>query len=162
MVTEVPLSRGMVALVDDEDAATVLAAAPWSAWVDEHHTYACRATIGSRGQRTTIKLHTFLTGWSLVDHVNGDGLDNRRANLRPATHAQNMRNARRRSDNTSGYKGVTWERRRGRWCASIHHDRHRKHLGYFPTAHLAACAYDVAALSLHGEYARLNFPVVTS
>lgn len=97
-------------------------------------------------------MHTFLTGWDFVDHRNGDGLDNRRANLRPATAAQNAANQQLSIANTTGYKGVSLYRN-GRFRASIQ----RRHLGYFDTAADAARAYDAAALDLFGDFAHLNF-----
>lgn len=153
MTREVPLSRGLVALVDDEDYSAVLAAGSWSARPRGSTTYAARHT-----GRTTQQLHTFLTGWPFVDHANGDGLDNRRANLRPATRSQNNANARLRPDSTTGYKGVTYIKRAGKWQARIRVDGHLHSLGYYADPEQAARAYDAAALEAWGEYARPNFP----
>ena len=90
----------------------------------------------------------------VIDHINGDGLDNRRENLREATRAQNMRNLRLRSDNTSQYKGV---RRLGDhiWQARVNGQT----VGYFDTALDASFAYDKAAVEQYGEFARLNHPL---
>jgi hypothetical protein len=90
-----------------------------------------------------------------VDHRDGNGLNNTRGNLRPATHAQNQHNSRLRKDNQSGFKGV--HRQGNRWVARIRVDGEQKHLGSFRTPEEAARAYDAAALRLRGEYARLNF-----
>lgn len=160
MNAEVPLSRGLVAIVDDEDAAAVLAAGKWSATRSPSNRtwYAVRPLRGDDGVRRLVKLHTYLTGWPLVDHRNGDGLDNRRANLRPATHAENSRNVARRADNTSGHKGVSWAPHTNRWRALIVVDGRRTHLGYYPDPVDAARAYDAAAIEQHGDYAALNFP----
>lgn len=158
MTVEIPLTQGMAALVDDEDAERVLAQGKWYAHRNRHAFYALRMSRRPDGSRQTIGLHTFLTGWPLVDHINGDGLDNRRANLRPATDTENRRNARRRTDNTSGFRGVHWHKARGTWRARISVDGQRVCLGYHPTADAAARAYDAAALVHHGEFAHLNFP----
>lgn len=160
---EIPLTRGFVALVDDSDAERVLAAGSWCVHTPEHKrtAYAVRAHTPISGRRTLIGLHNFVTGLPFVDHVNRDGLDNRRANLRPATKSQNAMNARIRSDNTSGFKGVTLTRSTRRWRALIVVDGRREHLGYFDDAAEAARAYDRAALDLFGEFARLNFPEST-
>lgn len=149
MTREIPLTRGYVALVDDEDYPTVVALGPWHVKIDDRRRYAAHSV--SRSQK--VVLHRFLTGVELVDHVNGDGLDNRRANLRRATDQQNSWNRGMRSDNTSGYKGAK-RHTGGRWQATIS----GRYLGLFPTAEDAARAYDAAALDQFGEYARLNFP----
>ena len=89
------------------------------------------------------------------DHENGVPLDNRRGNLRDATHAQNMWNKGRRSDNTSGYKGVNWHVRKQAWQARISANGVRHHLGYFSTKEAAYAAYCEAAKFYHGEFARV-------
>lgn len=148
-VVEIPLTRGFVALVDAEDAPDVLAAGKWHVLNDR---YAMRHFPGGRA----TAMHTFLTGWPLVDHINGDGLDNRRANLRQATHAENMRNRRRAISNRSGYKGVYWVRDRRKWKAQIKAGGRKYELGRFSDASDAARAYNEAAVRLHGEFAALN------
>lgn len=156
MTVEIPLTRGLVAIVDQEDAARVLALGPWSAFPRGRNWYGRRTVRYEDGRGGSLYLHRVILDVPRVDHINGDGLDNRRANLRSATHADNMRNSRRRSDNTSGYKGVSasgW-----RWVARVYVDSRRLHLGTFASPEEAARAYDAAALELHGEFARLNFP----
>jgi len=91
----------------------------------------------------------------VIDHINGSGLDNRRANLRPATVAQNAQNSRRRK-NLSGYKGVWFDKHKRKWRAAIWHNSKRVHLGYFSSPRQAANAYDEAAKKYHGEFACLN------
>src|SRR5207253_3852593 len=91
-----------------------------------------------------------------VDHRNGDGLDNRRENLRLVAHAQNCRNQRLRP-HSSRFKGVTFNRELGRWHAAIMVDYRRIHLGTFDSEEEAALAYDEASRELHGEYGRPNF-----
>lgn len=153
MTARIPLTRGAFALVDDTDAAPVLALGKW-----QLHDCDGRLYAGHGGNGWAIRLHTFLTGWSLVDHANGDGLDNRRANLRLATPSQNGANIAAPRSNTSGYKGVNLYRRTGRWRAHITVAQRQRHLGYFATAEEAARAYDSAALAAWGAFARLNFP----
>lgn len=101
----------------------------------------------------------------VVDHINGDRLDNRRENLRICTGAQNSKNRRKASNNTSGYKGVyfrkNWKNRvnkKKRWTAIIIVDQKRINLGDYLTAEEGGKAYDRAAKRYFGEFAKLNFP----
>jgi len=161
MTVEIPLSQGFVAIVDDEDAPAVLAAGKWTAQARPWTVYARRNVRCEDGRQATLYLHTFLTGWSMVDHANRDGLDNRRANLRPATRSQNARNRTVRSDSVSGFKGVYWDARAQRWEARIYVAGRGIWLGRFDDLVDAARAYDAAAREHYGEYAWLNFPEVT-
>jgi hypothetical protein len=92
----------------------------------------------------------------VVDHINGDGLDNRRSNLRLATVAQNAWNSKKRNPR-SGYKGVWFAKDKRLWRAAIVCNRKRIHLGYFKNKIAAAHAYDAAARKLHGKFANCNF-----
>ena len=92
-----------------------------------------------------------------IDHIDGDGLNNRLENLRQATRSENCWNRGAQSTNTSGYKGVCWHKNRNKWVASITADGRQKHLGYFKTPELAYAAYCDAAVILHGDFA--NFGV---
>lgn len=91
-----------------------------------------------------------------VDHINSDRSDNRWINLRLASNSQNQMNVPMWSNNTSGFKGVSWHKHEGRWRASIRVGGKRKHLGYFDTAEQGRAAYNEAAKIYHGEFARLN------
>lgn len=93
----------------------------------------------------------------IVDHINGDKLDNRRENMRNCSQADNLHNTRNlMRNNTSGYKGVSWDKTNQKWRAYIALNRKQKHLGYFDTKEEAAEAYFVAAKKLFGEYAYQN------
>jgi hypothetical protein len=89
-----------------------------------------------------------------IDHINGNGRDNRIENLRLATGSQNIANSKRSVANTSGFKGVSLDKRRGTWNAYIVKDYKRTYLGGFPTPQDAHEAYKRAAVELHGEFAR--------
>lgn len=93
---------------------------------------------------------------NLIDHVNMDRSDNRIANLREATYAENAQNATKRPTNTSGYKGVSWSFSKGKWTARIVSDMRIRVLGYFDTPEAAHAAYMKAANRYHGAFARLN------
>ena len=97
----------------------------------------------------------------MTDHVNGNGLDNRRVNLRPATRSQNGGNRRKAVATGSRFKGVTpYIGHPGRWLAYITLNKSKRHLGIFDDEAVAGRAYDDAARSLFGEFAALNFPEV--
>jgi hypothetical protein len=93
-----------------------------------------------------------------VDHVNGDRLDNRRANLRfPPTRSEAMANqAKQQRLTSSRYKGVTWSKYAKRWSAQIKINRKMRYLGYFDTQEEAALAYNAAAIEVWGEFAHPN------
>jgi len=93
-----------------------------------------------------------------VDHINHNGLDNRKANLRPATCAQNNYNSRHfRKSKSSKYRGVNWNKQRKKWFALINYNKKEKFIGAFKDEKQAAKAYDKAAKKYHGEFASLNF-----
>jgi hypothetical protein len=89
-----------------------------------------------------------------IDHINGDKIDNRYSNLRLATPSQNQANKGMRSDNTSGVKGVTWDKSRGKWLASIHKDGERIPLGRYNDINDAAEAYRAASIEYFAEFSR--------
>lgn len=143
------LAGGKTALIDMRDAHLIQG----RAW--------CVAGRGYVIASDTTKLHRLIMGagpGEEVDHINGNPLDNRRSNLRMATSAQNKWNTRRFSNNTSGYRGVSFRKDRGKFRAYINLDNKQRSLGMFHTAEEAARAYDAAAKELFGEFARLNFP----
>ena len=92
-------------------------------------------------------------GQMVVDHINRDRHDDRIENLRLATHSENRRSSGMFKTNSSGYKGVTFEKTVGRWKAYIYLNNKRKHLGTFPTKEEAAAAYQQAAAEMHGAFA---------
>lgn len=157
---QIPLSRGLVALVDDDDAADVIAAGPWHAVPGGRTIYGRRNRRKAGGGWRSQSLHAFLLGRPWVDHIDGNGLNNTRANLRPATAGQNAANRQTRIDSASGFKGVYANKGRGKpWRAQICVNYQKRHLGLFDTAEEAGHAYDDAATEAHGPYARLNFPM---
>jgi hypothetical protein len=163
----IPLTQGKFALIDAADYERV-SRLTWYAlnkdglWYAANVTQAPRTEPGKPGKSRTLYLHQFITDApdaTEVDHWNGDGLDNRRENLRVCIHAENTRNQRLRADNTSGYKGVVSSgNQRESWVAAIIHDKHHYHLGTFATPRAAALAYDAKARELYGEFAHTNFP----
>lgn len=153
------LSRGMFALVDDEDFYEINGLR-WCAHRNHGLWNACHEIRVSRGFRFNLYMHRVVLNAPMdmeVDHINHDGLDNRKCNLRLCTRSQNCSNARLLSRSTSGYKGVTWKKANKAWCAQICHKLQKIHIGLFDDAKEAARAYDVTALNLYGDFACINF-----
>ncbi|MHB8817169.1 MAG: hypothetical protein ACYDAE_28425 [Steroidobacteraceae bacterium] len=120
-----------------------------------------RTDVYCYGKRRTYLLHRLIVGakrGELVDHENGDGLGNRRLNLRRASPSQNTANSRPRG-RYSGFKGVSLDVRRGKWIAQIGHNYRHISIGSFDDELVAAAAYDIYARALHGEFARTNLGV---
>jgi hypothetical protein len=109
------------------------------------------------GSRAGLKLHRLLLpDWAEIDHIDGDGLNNCRSNLRAATHSQNQGNTRKRLGTSSQFKGVCWSKCAGKWRAYIRSDGKLKFLGYFASEFEAAQAYNSAALEKWGSFAKVN------
>lgn len=160
---EIPLTRGFVAVVDEDDYER-FARYKWMALViprpdREDLVYAVREA-GPRTARTSILMHRSVLGAAadtVVDHVNGNGLDNRRVNLRLASKSLNAANAnkpRRRRASTSKFKGVYFDSSRRRWSVRVQ----RRFVGRYLSEEEAARAYDRVARDVFGDFARLNFP----
>lgn len=156
----VKIAPGIVVLVDLADEPLVYSH-KWRAVSDSGHLYA-RAVAVIDGERKSVQLHRLIVGASrgqIVDHINGNGLDNRRANLRICSNRQNCRNsAVHKGKKTSRYKGVSLIRESGKFRASIMCSGVKINLGNYAVEEDAACAYDTAARKLFGAYARTNFP----
>lgn len=166
MVREIPLSRGKVALVDDEDFEA-LSRHRWYAHRIPRKNgppsfYAARSitrTINGKPKNKQVLMHRVLMpGVVQVDHRDGDGLNNVRSNLRPATNSQNAANRRRKLTTASSrFRGVSWDKKRNRWEAHIKVNQRKRHLGLFDREEDAARAYDAAASESFREFAVLNF-----
>jgi hypothetical protein len=161
-VVYLPLGNGEFAKVDSDAPAGILSQ-KWSANIKTPgRTYAYRTARKEGSDAAThISLHKAVAGarpGCEVDHVNGDTLDNRRANLRLCPHSSNGRNLRKWASPTSSqYKGVCM-RPNGKWQAYVSLGGRQKYLGLFETEGAAARAYDAEARTLFGEFAKLNFP----
>lgn len=165
MVTKIPLTQGMFALVDDEDAEMVNQH-KWRAHQEGSAYYAVRTAYKSDGRITNVRMHLALTGFKGVHHINGNGLDNRRSNLRLLTTREKNGHARKCSTaTTSIYKGVCKRRKRNRFTAEIRipstegAKEKKKYIGSFISEAEAARAYDAEARKYRGNFTLFNFPL---
>ena len=157
----IPLTQGKFAQIDEEDFGLVSRFKWCARRSSSGRTYYALHNVCKDGVTRTLLMHRVILGLPDSfegDHIDGDGLNNTRVNLRVATTSQNHCNSGKRSHNTSGYKGVSWEKSRGLWAAEARMDGRRIRCGRFATAEEAARAYDRAARELQGDFARLNFP----
>jgi hypothetical protein len=153
----IPLTQGKHAHIDVEDAEKVRNY-NWCA-IKDGNTFYAKAWIDGSHVMLHQRILQVPDGF-LPDHIDRDGLNNRRSNLRVATRTQNQGNQTKSKRNTSGFKGVReakWATGSKRWRASIVENHKVKHLGYFYTPEEAAKAYDDAAIEYFGDFATVNF-----
>jgi hypothetical protein len=148
----VPLTQGKFALIDAEDAERILK----NSWALTSTGYAYRGRVkGEVWNSHNVRMHRLVINAPdgvMVDHINGDKLDNRKSNLRLATRSQNLANGLPHKDSQSGVKGVDWSENRGKWRVRVG----KTHIGRFDSIEDATRAYNEAAQNLYGEFARLN------
>lgn len=155
----IPLTQDKFALCDDEDY-DALTRYSWFAVECSGHWYAARKARVD-GRQVVVYMHRHIMGASalpVIDHIDRNGLNNTRTNLRFATRAQNMANTARRKRSSTGYRGVVWCARLGQYRAQIGVNDRKLMLGTHRSARAAAHAYDEAAKELFGDFAVLNFP----
>jgi hypothetical protein len=156
---QIPLNKNKFAIVDDDDFER-LNQFHWFAWKrpNQEKWYAVRSAdiklMTSTDRKMERHIMTAPEGF-LIDHKNGDGLDNRKENLRIATYQQNSQNAKKHKITSSKYKGVS--RFRNGWVAKITHNGERIHIGVYSAELPAAIAYDRKAREFFGEFTQPNF-----
>ena len=159
----IPLIQGKYAIVDPKDYPR-LSIYKWHANKGRYTYYAQRKVWDAKNKKEiTIRMHRQILNVPdhlLVDHINHNGLDNREANLRPATHSQNICNRPKspRTKSRSKYKGLTWHKAKRKWHVRIRVKDQTISLGYFHNETDAAKTYDLAAKRYHRQFAVLNFP----
>jgi len=165
MSKKIPLNHGRVALVDDDDYAWLNKYAWYADWNPHTQSYYAMRTVryGKRkyNKKRKIYMHREILNAQLgqqVDHKSHDTEDNRKANLRLCTNAQNSYNQKRCKKGSSQYKGTCWYKPYQKWMARLQYKGRQYFLGYFTVEAEAAQAYDAAALKYFGEFAKLNFP----
>lgn len=158
----IPLSQGQFSIVEEADYEWLMAW-KWAAQFCKkmNSYYACRNESHENGTKDNVRMHRLVLGVSdpklHVDHIKpGNTLDNRRSNLREATASQNNCNAKLSKANTSGFKGVWFYKRTGKWHAGITINRQKVSLGYFDTPEEASVVRERSALKLHGAFARMS------
>lgn len=152
--------KGHLIYIDEEDYTRVTSR-NWYVGTDPKHTY-FYTYIYVSGIRKSIALHRFLMGCThgdkiVIDHINRNALDNRKCNLRKCTQRDNLCNSGIRIDNSSGYKGVSFNKKENNWNATIQYNGEIYSIGTAATAQEAAVLYDMVAIRMFGEYANPNF-----
>lgn len=155
MSQSIPLKGGATALVDAADYPRLAQ----HTWFMSQEGYAVGLLPNGHGKFALLYMHRVIlqpAPGELVDHINSNPFDNRRQNLRLASSHQNHQNRRVKSNSHTELKGVGWHKEREKYYARIQLQGIRVHLGYFQDAATAALAYDEAARTLFGEFARPN------
>jgi len=156
---EIQLTRGQVALIDDEDFDRANAF-KWFALKGKNTFYAARS-VPVNGKRNLQYMHKFIMGDNPlkldIDHRDGDGLNDQKENLRLCTRSENQMNRGPNKNHSSVYKGVCWHKSTKKWIVHIQIDGKLIYLGLFNNDKYAAKAYDQAAKKYFGEFAYLNF-----
>ena len=138
----IPLTKGYKAMVDDEDYEMLVAVGKWHAHRSRNVEYAEHLTPHVNGKQTTVKMHHLILHTPRgmqIDHIDGNGLNNQKNNLRVVTNRINHMN--RKWERKSQYPGITWERRRKHWVAQAQINGKHIHIGSYPTEELAHQAY---------------------
>lgn len=154
----VPVGRdGLYALVDDQDYELVSGFTWLIMRRPKGVLYARSRYRDDVGKVREQRMHRLITGWPETDHINLNGLDNRRENLRQANRSQNCANRRKPTHGvTSRFKGVSWDLRNRKWLAMIMVHKRNIYLGRYLSELEAAKAYNDAAAKYFGEFALLN------
>ncbi len=149
------LTQGQVAVIDDTDFDN-LKAFNWFAVKDRDRWYAATSIVRDDGKRQLLRMHRFVADAPAemqVDHINGNGLDNRRSNLRVCTHQENQWNRQAAPRNsTTGLQGVNYNKANKNFRAAIKHNKKSIHLGVFSTKEAAFEAYKAASIKFKGEF----------
>lgn len=157
---KIKLSKGYFAIVDDSDLKLV-SKYKWHVYEQGNNKYAVTTSRADSGKESTIRMHRLILDakkGTSVDHINHNGLDNRRINIRICTQSQNAMNARIKTfaNKSSRYKGVTWHKKRQRFVSYIMLNYKRIYIGRYKNELDAAIAYNNKAIELFGEFAYIN------
>lgn len=154
---KIKLSQGKYAIVDDEDFKQLNKHKWHYALYKKGKGYA--KSNNHKGFPKLIRMHRIIMNAKKgqeVDHINGNTIDNRKSNLRIVTRSQNMMNTGLRNTNTSGYKGICFDKRYKRWCSYTWKNGKQIYLGSSKSKKQAAIIYNIGVEKYHGSYALLN------
>jgi len=156
-VAYIPLTKGETAIIDASDV-DIVSGWNWSTWAIAGIANKYAVRVSSNPKKTILMHRAIMSAMHgmEVDHVNGNGLDNRKCNLRIATRSQNAMNSRIAKNNKSGIKGVYWNKKREKWIAKITCERREIYLGEYKKIDDAAEAYKNASAKFHAEFGRTN------
>lgn len=152
----IPLTQGKFAIVDEEDYSFLM---QWKWCYSKAGKCGTYGYATRRLNKSKIKMHRVILNTPQgmdVDHINHNELDNRRCNLRNCTRKENSHNRKSHVNNTSGYKGVSWNKKNKKWRADIGIENKKVYLSLFQNKIEAAEAYNKAAIKIFGEFALLN------
>lgn len=153
---KIDIGNGAFCLVDESDLDAI-SKYKWHLICPRGKQYAAASSFNSDGKQVTKYMHRLIVGaksGEVCDHIDGDGLNNRRSNLRLCRHQQNIWNSKRPTTNKSGFKGVCWHKTNKKWHAQIVKGGIKHHLGFYESPETAHQAYCKAAKELHGEFWR--------
>jgi hypothetical protein len=154
----VPLTKGYEAIIDAEDVDLVKGHNWWSevCFKADGSLRAVYARSDTSGMQYIHRVIMRADEFHLVDHIDGNGIDCRKSNMRLTANTGNSQNKKINCNNTSGFKGVTWNKRREKWEVKIMAYRKKKHIGYYVSLDDAAEAYSKASAIYHGEFGRIG------
>lgn len=157
---EIQLTRNQVALIDDEDF-DLINQHKWFSVSPRQKNYRHTWYAACKIQGRHVTMHNLLLNppkGSVADHIDHNGLNNRRTNIRISTTRENSWNTNKHKNCTSKFKGVSWNKEKSKWQARICINGRETHLGWFHDEVLAANTYDFVACQFFGDFAKLNFP----
>lgn len=155
----IPLTQGEFAIIDPEDFDRV-SKLTWHLLDQKIISKYAITNIKINGKNTTMRMHRFIMNAHesiKYDHINGNGLDNRKSNLRVCTPSQNTMNAPPQRNGTSKFKGVFWDNQKNKWACKIKFNGKSIHIGFYNNEIDAAKAYDLNAIEYFKNFARPNF-----
>lgn len=153
---EIILTKGYSAIIDESDFDLV-SQHIWHVKIGKYTNYAMTNIKDGNGKSTTLAMHRLLfPDCEVVDHIDKNGLNNQRHNLRPSTYSENNTSREWKNPGVSKYKGVSWDKKANKWIVQIQKDKIHYNLGRYENEEVAAIVYNKHAMQLHSKFAHLN------